>query len=339
VPSARHIRWAKFRVLTVSAAAVVILSILAYLLTGGTLLTKRAMMYLYIPDATGLGPGAPVRVDGIGVGKVRSVALSGSTEPNRVVKVTLTVERNRLASIPDDSTAQIASETMIGDQFVDISSGTSRHFVSAGGEIVFKGSPDLLKTLDIGQFEQRLKIVSALLDDIEQGRGDLGQFVQGDQMYSDLRKRFAQIEGGIRAAASTTSNVGRELHTDQLYQQISQPLVELDRSLARLQSGQGSAGQLLRDSAQYDKLRSDTEDLRRSIADLRAAEFVRSDSLYADWNRRVLSLIESVDAFNRGPAMTTTQAYDNLNGFARELRDTVRDFRQNPRKFMRIKVF
>ena len=339
MPSARHIRWAKFRVLTVSVAAVVILSILSYLLTGGTWLKKRATMYLYIPDATGLGPGAPVRVDGIGVGKVRSVALSGSTEPNRIVKVTLTVERARLASIPDDSTAQLASETMIGDKFVDISSGTSRHFVSAGGEIVFKGSPDLLKTLDIGQFEKQLKIVSALLDDIEQGRGDLGQFVQGDQMYSDLRKRFAQIEGGIRAAASTTSNAGRELHTDQLYQQISRPLIELDRSLARLQSGQGSAGQLLRNSAQYEELRSDLEGLRRSIADLRAAEIMRSDTLYADWNRGVLSLIERVDAFNRGPAMTTTQAYDNLNGFARELQDTVRDFRQNPRKYMRIKVF
>ena len=339
MPSARQIRWAKFRVLTVSAAAVVILSILAYLLTGGSLLTEKVTMYLYIPDATGLGPGAPVRVDGIGVGKVRSVALSGSSQPDRVVKVTMTVERGRLASIPDDSTAQVASETMIGDQFVDISSGTSRRFVSPGGEIAFKGSPELLKTLDLAQFERQLKVVSALLDDIEQGRSDLGQFVQGEQMYNDLRKRFSQIESGIRAAASTTSNVGRELHTDQLYQQISQPLIDLDRSLARLQSGQGNAGQLLRDSAQYDKLRSDTEDLRRSIADLRAAEFMRSDVLYADWNRRVLSLIESVDAFNRGPGMTTTQAYDNLNGFARELETTVRDFRQNPRKFMRLKVF
>ena len=234
MPSVRYIRWAKFRVLTVSAAAVVILSILSYLLTGGTLLTKRATMYLYIPDATGLGPGAPVRVDGIGVGKVRSVAFSGSTEPNRVVKVTMTLERGRLASIPDDSTAQIASETMIGDQFIDISSGNSRHFVSPGGEIVFKSSPDLLKTLDIGQFKERLKVVSALLDDIEQGRSDLGQFIQGDQMYSDLRKRFSQIESGIRAAASTTSDVGHELYTDRLYQQISRPLIELDGSLARL---------------------------------------------------------------------------------------------------------
>ena len=150
-------------------------------------------MYLYIPDATGLGPGAPVRVDGIGVGKVRSVSLSGSSQPDRIVKVTMTVERDRLASIPDDSTAQLASETMIGDMFVDISSGTARHFVSPGGEIAFKGSPDLLKTLDLSQFEKQLKVVSALLDDIEQGRSDLGQFVMGEQMYNDLRKRFAQI--------------------------------------------------------------------------------------------------------------------------------------------------
>jgi phospholipid/cholesterol/gamma-HCH transport system substrate-binding protein len=339
MPSARFIRWAKFRVLTVCTAALVILSILAYLLTGGSLLTQRATIYLYIADATGLGPGAPVRVDGIGVGKVRSVALSGSNQPDRIVKVTMTVERLRLASIPDDSTAQLASETMIGDRFVDITSGTSRHFVSPGGEIVFKGSPDLLKGIDLRQFEQQLKVVSALLDDIEQGRGDLGQFVMGEQMYVDLRKRFAQIESGIQAAASTTSDVGRELHTDLLYRQISQPLVDLDRSLARLQSGQGSAGQLLRDSAQYDKLRGDIGDLRHSIANLRAAQFMQSDTLYADWNRRVLSLIESVDAFNRSPAMATTQVYDNLNGFAHELQTTMRDFRQNPRKYMRLKLF
>jgi phospholipid/cholesterol/gamma-HCH transport system substrate-binding protein len=339
MPSARHVRWAKFRVSVLVVAAAVILSTLLYLLTGGVLLAQKTTIYLYIPDASGLGPGAPVRVDGIGVGKVRSVALSGSNEPNRIVKVTMAVELDRLASIPEDSTAQAASETMIGDKFVDITSGTSAHHIPPGGEIGFKGSPEMLKTLDLGQFQQRVKVVGALLDDIEQGRSELGQFVMSEQMYEDLGKRFSQIQSGVRAVASTTNEVGRELYTDRLYQQISRPLVELDRSLARLQSGQGTAGQLLRDSAQYEKLRSGAEDLRRSIADLRRQELVQSDRLYADWNRRVLSLIESVDAFNSGPMMTRSQASENLNGFARELHETVRDFRQNPRKYMRIKVF
>ena len=228
---------------------------------------------------------------------------------------------------------------MIGDKFVDISSGTSRHFVSPGGEIGFKGSPDLLKTLDIEQFEQQLKVVSALLDDIEQGRGDLGQFVQGEQMYNDLRKRFSQIESGVRAAASTTSDVGRELHTDLLYRQISQPLVDLDRSLARLQSGQGAAGQLLRDSAQYDKLRSDTEDLRRSIADLRA--------LGVHALRQSLRRLEPPGAVaDRERRCLQPHPWDDHVAGLRHpqrrrprIQETVRDFRQDPRKFLRMKVF
>jgi len=193
-------------------------------------------MYLYIPDATGLGPGAPVRVDGIGVGKVRSVPSPiHRAQPRRQGDHDL--ERGRLASIPDDSTAQIASETMIGDQFVDISSGNSRHFRLPGRRNCPQKFAGLAENPRYRQFKERLKVVSALLDDIEQGRSDLGQFIQGDQMYSDLRKRFSQIESGIRAAASTTSNVGRELHTDQLHSRFSRPLIELDGSLARLHPG------------------------------------------------------------------------------------------------------
>jgi phospholipid/cholesterol/gamma-HCH transport system substrate-binding protein len=339
MPSAQHVHWAKFRVSAVSLAAVAILSVLVYLLTGGTLLEQKTAVYLYIPDATGLEPGSPVRVDGISVGKVRSVSLSGSNEPNRIVKVTMTVDLGRLASIPDDSSAQTASDTLIGDKFVDITSGTSAGHIHPDGEIGYKGSPELLKSLDLGQFQERVRVVDALLTDIEQGRNRVGQFVVGEQMYEDLRKRITELQSGIRAASTTTSRVGRAVYTDRLYGQIHKPLAELDRSLARLESGQGSAGQFLRDSGQYEKLRNGAEDLRRSIADLRAGEFVQSDRLYSDWNRRVASLIESVDALNTGPMLSTSQAYDNLNGFAKELRDAVRDFRQNPRKFLRMKLF
>jgi len=253
--------------------------------------------------------------------------------------VTMTVERGRLASIPDDSSAQVASDTLVGDRFVDIASGTSARHISADGEIGFKGSPELLKSLDLGQFQERVRVVDALLTDIEQGRNLVGQFVIGDAMYNDLRRRISELLSGIRTASTITSRVGQTLYTDRLYRRISEPLAELDRSLARLESGQGSAGQFLRDSGQYEKLRADAEDLRRSIADLRAGEFMQSDRRYSDWNRRVASLIGSVDALNAAPMLSTSQAYDNLNGFAREWRDTVRDFRQDPRKFLRTKLF
>ena len=113
---------------------------LVYLLTGGTFLEVKTEIYLYLPDATGISPGSPVRVDGIGVGKVRPVELADSNEPNRVVKVTMRVGRDFLPSITDDSTAETTSDTIIGDKFVDVTSGTSPNHLMPGGELSSKAS-------------------------------------------------------------------------------------------------------------------------------------------------------------------------------------------------------
>src|SRR5260370_27824852 len=106
-----QVNWAKLRSSAVILAALLILGTLVYLLTGGTFMEPKAQIYLYLPDATGVSKGSPVRVDGIGVGKVSRVELSGSNEPNSV-KVTMTIERDRLISITDDSTAQTTSHTI-----------------------------------------------------------------------------------------------------------------------------------------------------------------------------------------------------------------------------------
>ena len=92
------------------------------LLTGGSIFTEKAALYLYVPDATGVAQGSPVRVDGIDVGKVGSVALSGSNDPKRVVRLTLSIERNSLAMIPTGSYAELGTDSPVGDKFVDITS-------------------------------------------------------------------------------------------------------------------------------------------------------------------------------------------------------------------------
>src|SRR5215471_8174378 len=189
MPSAERVQWARFRVGAVSTAALVILGTLCYLLTGGTLMEPKATLYLYMPDAVSLVSGAPVRVDGIGVGKVESVRLSGRIEPNRVVKVTMIVDRARLASIPDDSTAQASADTLVGDKFVDIAHGKSPARIKPGGELIYKATPDLVKRLDLSDFRDQLRQMDALLTQMESAQSPLGQLVQGDEMYRKLVRR------------------------------------------------------------------------------------------------------------------------------------------------------
>jgi phospholipid/cholesterol/gamma-HCH transport system substrate-binding protein len=339
MPSPQRVAWAKFRATVVSAVAFAILATLSYLLTGGTLLKQRIALYLYIPDATGLVPASPVRVDGIGVGKVRSVQLSGSNEPNRVVKVTLTVERSHLNEIPVDSVAQISADTLAGDRFVDISSGRRAERIRPNGEIRYEAQPELMRSLDIPQFEKQLRTVDALLVEIEQGRSRVGEFIVGEKMYSDLMKRVAETEDGFRQASDVTTKAGQILYTQKLYDRIRDPIIKLDTTLARLQAGQGSAGVFLRDPAQYDELRKSAANLRSSMAEFRARTFVNSDEAYTNWNRSLASVIRSVDELSAGPLVSSTAAYDNLNGAAREISETFRDFRSNPKKFLRLKIF
>jgi phospholipid/cholesterol/gamma-HCH transport system substrate-binding protein len=339
MPSARRVKWAKFRVSAVCLVGLLILLTLTYLLTGGALLQPKATVHMFVPDATGLAAGSPVRVDGIGVGKVSAVSLSGSQQPNRVVRVTITVVRERLGSIPADSFAQLSTDTLIGDKFVDITSGQDRNHVAPDGELTYKDQPELMKSLDLSQFQQQLRIVDATLTDIEQGKGLVGQFILGEEVYNSLLKKLAGFQSEIRAAADASSSVGRILYSDEMYRQIGDPVAEFDRSLARIQSGQGAAGQWFRGTAQYEQLRAGARDLLHSLSDLRAKEVLRSDRQYVDWNRTVTSLIQSVDEMNASPLLNRSDAYENLNGFSRELRDTVRDFREHPGKYLRLKVF
>src|SRR5271169_2588038 len=136
--STRGVGWAQFRVTAVTVAALAILSVLLRLLSGGTFLQPKVTVYLYVPDATGLDAGADVRVDGIDVGTAASVGLSGSTVPDRVVRLTLSIRRNRLSTITSDATAELTADNLVGDKFVDITSGTSSTHIPAGGEIHYK---------------------------------------------------------------------------------------------------------------------------------------------------------------------------------------------------------
>jgi phospholipid/cholesterol/gamma-HCH transport system substrate-binding protein len=339
MPSPQQVNWAKFRASSVILAGLLILGTLALLLTGGTFMQPKSMIYLYLPDATGVAAGSPVRVDGIGVGKVTLVELAGSAEPDRVVRVVMQVETARLVSITSDSTAETTSDTIVGDKFIDVTSGTSPTHLNPGDEIKYKGGADMMQRLDLAQFQQRLHVIELLLDDIEQGKGPLGEFIKGESLYNDLRAKVADLQRGIHVAADTTTAVGKALYTDEVYRKVMEPLRELDQSLAKLQAGQGSGGALLHDNKQYDQAVAQVVDLRHSIGGLAGGAMMKSDAAHEDWAARVEGIMRTVEQFNATPMLTTSAVYDNLAGMAKEFQATSKEFRENPQKYLRLKVF
>jgi phospholipid/cholesterol/gamma-HCH transport system substrate-binding protein len=339
MPSARQINWARVRVFMVAVAGLSILAVLIYLLSGSALFEERSTLYAYGPDATGLSPGSSVRVNGIDVGKIQDVSLSGSNQPDRAVRLTLRIDQQYIADIPADSYAQIENDTAVGDKYISIARGRSAAYIRPNGEVAFRAQPDLMKTLDLEQFTQQLRTMDALLDRIEQGKDPTSQLLFSDQLYNQVRAEIAGFEREIRDIEKPENPVGKWLYTDQSYRQIHDRVLALDQTLAAIQASETPLGKFLRDDTQYNQFTTQLGELRHSLEGLKQNAFLQSDEAYTQWSRQLSSLIETVDQMNVNPLLTTSEMYDNLTGLAAELRNNIREFREDPQKFLRIKLF
>ncbi len=336
MPSARAVRWAQMRVAVLAVAAVAILSVLVYLLSGGTLFRPKTTLRIYVPDASGLAPGAPVRLNGILVGKIRSVRLSGSADPRRVVEVRMAIEENYVRQIPRDSVSMTAADNLLGDLFIDITKGKSPQSAPPGGEIPFQPAPDLMKQIDIEQFEDRMRAIDQFLADLQAGKSAFGQFLISDDLYRQTVERVAGLQNDLHAALSATGSVGQLVYQDTAHRDLSTQLRQLDERLAEVQDSA-----FMKDPAQYEEWRARIGDLRQGLNRLKETPWLKDDVMHRQWSKGLAALIESVDAFNMGQGagrmLTDPQPYESLNGSLRELEQSVREFRADPRKFLRIR--
>ena len=337
MPSAARVQWAKIRATVVVVSALVVLGVLVYLLSGGTWLQPKTFLTIHVPDASGLEPGAIVQLSGVDIGKVEWLQLTKSKDPTRVIEVRLKVQQQYLADIPDDSVAGLDSANVLGDQYVDIAMGKSPRSVRPGGELLFRPPTDIMKNIDMTQFDAQLKVIDKIIADIQEGKGPLGQFVASDDLYQQTVAGVANIEKALHAATGTNTTVGKLLYSADIHSQVRTLLRQLDDRLAQFQ-----ASPYLRDSAQYDQIRDQIAQLHRTLTDLEAGPWLSSDAAWRDWNSRVKALIASVDAMSYGAGplgLSNAQTYETLNGAMQDLAATMKDFREHPQKFLRLKIF
>ena len=280
MPDPHRLRMAKVRIAVVAVTAVSILAVLAYLLSGGTWMRAKAYLTTHIPDSTGLEPDADVLLNGVKIGRVASVQLTHSRDPNRVVEARLTVQEQYLPYIPDDSTCTIDSENLLGDKYLDITMGKSPHHVLPGGELLYPPPSNVMQNIDLQQFDAQLRTIDQIIRDIQEGKGPLGEFVVSDDLYRQFLDGVIKVEREMRAATTSQSQLGQMLYSAKMHDDLVASLKQLDGKLAQMQ-----ANVLLRDPAQYDSIRNQIAQVRQTLADLHAGKgtggeyFVQRSSL------------------------------------------------------------
>ncbi len=354
MPSASKVSWAQLRVGITAMVAMALIGVLIYLLTGGTsLFTREVVLYTYLGDAAAVAVGAPVRVNGISAGNVRRVALSGSTDPARIVRVEMAIDENMLKEIPIDSVAGVSAENLLGSKFMNIKKGKSPQTVKPGAEIQSLATKEIFEIMDsffplLTSAQVILQRINHIVEMVESGQGNIGKFLVDETLYARMDAILGEFHKTALAVNSGKGTISKLLYDEELYTDIRAPIQRIDRILAAIEEGKGTAGKLLKDPAIYDELQRNLILVRLILNDVQTGKgtmgrLLKSDEVHnqiAGLLKRIDSTVEKLNSGQGtlGQLLVNPRLYESLDGATREMSGLMKDFRSNPKKFLHIKL-
>jgi phospholipid/cholesterol/gamma-HCH transport system substrate-binding protein len=342
----------RLRVAAVLLAGAGIAMVLVYLLVGGgtDLFARRTTLTAYMPDAAGITTDSEVRLSGIRIGKVQKVELSGILDPRRAVRTEMRVLTRYLKGIPQDSQTDVSADTLVGYQFIDVAEGKSPLPIGENG--VLQSEPvkeagdraDLIRTL-----QGNLAQVDQLLATMTSPDTEIGKFITGEEMYDTVLAAMQGFDRDLHTFLTPQSDLGKAFYTDEMYNRTRDLFANADKLLASIQNGEGSAGHLFASDQQYNDFLKELTAFRTTMADLKAGKGAMGGMLQDDESyRKAVRMAADADAllarFNAGEGtagrlLSNAQLYESLNGSLRSMEQLLRDLRENPRKYLRVKPF
>jgi phospholipid/cholesterol/gamma-HCH transport system substrate-binding protein len=359
--SQQRVQWARLRTGILATVAMIIAAVLILLLTGtGSLFEGEAVIKTFLADSAGMAENAPVRLNGLLVGHIKQVSLSGSTNQKRTVEVDLSIPDKYLAQIPEDSQAAISAANLLGDKYINITRGIHTKHVEDGGEIASLQTQDVPEILAqssslLSQFQTILGRLDGLLTVVENGQGNIGKLLKDDSLYDRLNAAAGEISDLMKDIHNSNGTISHLLYDADLYNEIRRPIQRLDDMLAEVQQKKGTAGKLLYDPQLYDESKATITDARASIAEAKkllddlnagkgtAGKLLKDEEIYGQLNEITKKVNIAMDKINSGQGtigqlMVNPQLYDSMTSVANELNSFLKDVHANPKKFLTIRL-
>lgn len=202
----------------------------------------------------------------------------------------------------------------------------------------------LYRNLDATVAETKLTMtkLQTTLEKVNEGRGTAGKLLNDNDLYDSLAKTAAQLEGISTEIREGRGSAGKFVTDDALYKETRAAILDLRTSAAKINSiaddvksittglteGSGSAGKFLKDEQLY-------EDARDTLARFNATA-TRIETLLADAQAgkgTIGKLVTDETLYNN-----LNQTASNVNQLSSEGTKLIYDFRQNPKKYLRIRL-
>lgn len=350
----KQLTWAELRVGIFVLAALLIVGVAVFYVTGAGFWGPKYRLYTQLPEVEGVKVGAIVDLDGIEIGNVQSIALNPNAQDRtHSVKLTLQIDKKYQSQIRADSNASLITEGLLGDRYVTIKRGITGAVIPNNGEVpgveekaiqqVVERSVDLLANLT-----NLTGDVKEVVDQIQNGNGTLGKFMNDPSFYDNLNATAAKFNAMAASIQQGKGTAGKLVASDELYNKVDATMDDVHDVTSALRDQKGSLGKLIYDPSAYDEIKNVAQKSDALLGDVREGKgtlgkLVTDETLYTNVRDTSLNLRDASAKLNSnqgtiGKFFTDPQLYDNLTGLTGDMRLLMNDFRQNPKKFLHIKL-
>lgn len=348
--SRKGISYAELRVgIVVAVALIVAMATTIYVTREGGLpfLGGQYTIYSYLRDVNGLKAGAPIHLSGVEVGSVRHVRFAGQDAP-APVQVTLAIRTEVQNRITTNSMVTVGSLGVLGEKMLDIDPGPPGGVpIEDQGTVPGEAEGDPIKGI-ISDASTTMRDVRDLARDLQAGEGTLGALLKQEELYQKLLELIGKAEDVFGALDRMEGTFGKMIHDPSIYDNLDELTESMNSLVTSIEKGEGAIGRLVHDEAMGRSVKQTTGNLESLTGRIDQGEgtlgaLVRDRALYD----RLDSLSGNFDSISArldrgdgtaGQLLHDRALYENLNATANELRGLLADIRQDPKKYLRIKV-
>jgi phospholipid/cholesterol/gamma-HCH transport system substrate-binding protein len=292
------------------------------------------------------------------VGNVESTRLAPRApgkgrERNKNIEIVLRVGKKYEDDILTDSAASLVTEGLLGNRYVNITRGVTGvplkdmqevpgHEEKAMAQVVER-SADVLANLQALSEE-----IQDMIHGIKQGKGTLGKLLTDEQAYNHLNNILSKGDAMVTDVRAGQGTLGKLVASDELYNKVDKGVDNVNLILTDVRAQKGTIGKLLYDPSLYDEAMQAMTNGNAVISDVRAGKgtlgkLATDDTLYTNFKATSQNLADATAKLNDntttvGKMFSDPKLYDSLSGLTGDLRLLVGEFRQNPKKFLHIKV-
>ena len=269
------------RALKVGLLVILALSLLAVgtFLIGekSNLFTVKNEYFARFRTVGGLNPGSPVQLNGVKVGSVRSIVLP-ENPAERGIRVEISVDRRYAGRIRKDSEARIKTLGLLGDKYVEITSGSlDAEVIPSSSEIPAAEPPGMEALMASGEdlIANVTEISSALrsiLTRVQRGEGLLGELVTdqeaGKRVTDSLIRTLESVQEVAYKMEHGDGALPRLITDADLADRLESSLGRVDALLTGMQEGEGLVPALISDPTTRQRFDSTLTSLESSAASL-----------------------------------------------------------------------